>query len=63
MPQAPALQVHTEVPVYQSRAQSDLLAAVNHNGEQLDFHSLRHTCGAWLAIAGARPEAVRASGP
>jgi hypothetical protein len=28
--------------------------------EGLDFHTLRHTCGAWLAIAGAHPKAVQA---
>jgi hypothetical protein len=34
------------------RAQSDLLAFKNHAGELLDFHALRHTCGAWLVLAG-----------
>ena len=34
------------------REQSDFLAPVNDAGELLDFHSLRHTCGAWLAISG-----------
>jgi integrase len=24
-----------------------------------DFHSLRHTCGAWLAMNGAHPKAVQ----
>ena len=32
----------------------------SHDGEHLDFHSLRHTCGAWLAMTGARPKAVQA---
>ncbi len=32
----------------------------NHDGEVLDFQSLRDTCGAWLAIAGAHPKAVQA---
>ena len=41
------------------REQSDFLADVNHEGEHLDFHSLRHTCGAWLAMAGAHPKAVQ----
>ena len=45
---------------YEKRSQSDFLADVNHDdGEHLDFHSLRHTCGAWLAITGACPKAVR----
>jgi integrase len=42
------------------REQSDFLCAVNHEGESLDFHSLRHTCGAWLAMSGAHPKAVQA---
>jgi len=43
-----------------SRADSDFLAPVNHEGETLDFHGLRHTCGAWLAMNGAHPKAVQA---
>ncbi len=42
------------------REQSDFLAVKNHDGEALDFHSLRHTCGAWLAMSGAHPKAVQA---
>jgi hypothetical protein len=45
---------------YQRRSQSDFPAEVNHEGERLDFHSLRHTCGTWLAMAGAHPNAVQA---
>jgi integrase len=41
------------------RTQSDFLSAMNHEGEHLDFHCLRHTCGAWLAMAGAHPKAVQ----
>ncbi len=41
------------------REQSDFLLPVNHEGEHLDFHSLRHTCGAWLAQAGAHPNEVK----
>ncbi len=41
------------------RVESDFLDDVNHEGERLDFHSLRHTCGAWLARAGAHPKAVQ----
>lgn len=32
---------------------------MNHEGEVLDFHALRHTCGAWLAMAGAHPKSVQ----
>jgi hypothetical protein len=38
---------------------SDFLAALNHDGAHLDFHSLRHTCGAWLAMAGEHPKTVQ----
>ncbi len=44
---------------YERRTKSDFLAEVNHEGERLDFHSLRHTCGAWLAMTGAHPKAVQ----
>ena len=45
---------------YQRREQSDFLSEVNHDGQALDFHALRHTCGAWAAMAGASPKAVQA---
>lgn len=41
------------------REQSDFLLAENHEGQVLDFHSLRHTCGAWLAQAGVNPKAIQ----
>ena len=44
---------------YRRRDQSDFLAAVNHEGERLDFHSLRHTTGAWAAQGGAHPKAIQ----
>jgi len=44
---------------YCRREQSDFLADTNHNGERIDFHSLRHTCGAWLAGAGVQPKVVQ----
>ncbi len=45
---------------YERQQQGDFLAAVNHEGEQLDFHSLRHSTGAWLAMRGAHPNEVKA---
>jgi integrase len=42
------------------RQQSDFLATKNHSGHSLDFHSLRHTCGGWLANSGANPKTVQA---
>jgi len=41
------------------REQSDFLQATNHEGEKADFHSLRHTTGAWLALAGVHPKVVQ----
>ena len=41
------------------REQSDFLAEKNHAGEWFDFHSLRHTCGAWLSLSGAHPKTVQ----
>lgn len=41
------------------RKESDHLAATNHEGETFDFHSLRHTCGAWLAMQGENPKTIQ----
>lgn len=38
---------------------SDFLLATNDAGENLDFHALRHTCGAWLAIEGVHPKVIQ----
>ncbi|MFK8111339.1 MAG: tyrosine-type recombinase/integrase, partial [Rubripirellula sp.] len=37
----------------------DFLAVENADAETLDFHALRHTCGAWLAIAGVHPKIIQ----
>jgi integrase len=37
----------------------DFLSPTNHEGETLDFHCLRHTCGAWLAMTGVHPKVVQ----
>ncbi|MGB7326177.1 MAG: site-specific integrase [Rubripirellula sp.] len=37
----------------------DFLVSTNDAGEYLDFHALRHTCGAWLAIAGVHPKTIQ----
>ncbi|MBI3865403.1 MAG: tyrosine-type recombinase/integrase [Planctomycetia bacterium] len=42
------------------RLSKRFLCAKNYDGETFDFHSLRHACGAWLAMAGAHPKAVQA---
>ena len=44
---------------YAQRQQSDFLTDFNHEGERIDFHSLRHTCGAWLAMTGTHPKCVQ----
>ena len=41
------------------REESDFLAIANHDGEKLDFHSLRHTCGSWLALQGVHPNVIK----
>jgi len=41
------------------RQKSDFLAVANHEGETLDFHALRHTCGSWLALQGVHPNVIK----
>jgi len=41
------------------RQQTDFLEAKSHDGELIDFHSLRHTCGAWIAKTGAHAKVVQ----
>jgi len=41
------------------REESDFLAVANHQGETLDFHSLRHTTGSWLALRGVHPNVIK----
>jgi hypothetical protein len=48
-----------DLDAYVAREQSDFLAEKDHDGKLLDFHSLRHTCGAWLAMTGAHPKVVQ----
>jgi integrase len=42
-----------------TREASDFLLKENHQGEVADFHSLRHTCGAWLAVSGSHPKVLQ----
>ena len=44
---------------FANREQSDFLNVKNHEDESLDFHALRHTCGGWLAKAGAHPKSIQ----
>lgn len=41
------------------REQGFFLQAINEAGHRLDFHALRHTCGAWLAIRGVQPKVIQ----
>jgi integrase len=41
------------------REQSDFLTVRNHQGEMLDFHCLRHSCGSWLALQGIQPNVIK----
>lgn len=41
------------------RAESDFLLPKDHDGRVIDFHALRHTCGAWAAVGGASPKAIQ----
>ncbi len=41
------------------REQSDFLLPSNDEGRVFDFHGLRHTCGAWLAMAGVHPKVIQ----
>ena len=41
------------------RIESDFLKYENEGKQKLDFHALRHTCGAWLIIAGVDVKTVQ----
>jgi len=41
------------------RHESDFLREKDSERYVIDFHALRHTCGAWAAIGGASPKAVQ----
>jgi len=44
---------------YERRIKSDFLFSVDHAAGRLDFHALRHTTGAWLAVAGVHPGVIQ----
>ena len=41
------------------RRDSDFLSPKDADGRVIDFHALRHTCGAWAALGGASPKAIQ----
>jgi hypothetical protein len=45
--------------LYANRERSDFWDSADQGGGLLDFHSLRHTCGAWLALARVHPKTVQ----
>ena len=42
-----------------NRIESDFLKPEDDEGQILDFHALRHTCGAWMVIAGVDVKTVQ----
>jgi len=44
---------------YERRVKSDFLLPVDHAGQVMDFHALRHTTGAWLSVAGVHPGVIQ----
>ncbi len=41
------------------REESDFLTVDNYEGEKLDFHSVRHTFGSWLALQCIHPNLIK----
>lgn len=41
------------------REASDFLALKDHDGKVMDFHALRYTCGAWLALANVHAKQIQ----
>jgi integrase len=41
------------------REQTDFLSTKDHEGRVIDFHALRHSCGAWLAMRGENPKTIQ----
>ncbi len=62
LPTAPAFNMPT-TSITARMLKADLSAAgmayADDAGRVLDFHSLRHTCGAWLAASGAHPKVIQ----
>ena len=52
-------EVKHDAEAHAKREESDFLAVTNHQGESLDFHGLRHTTGAWLALQGIHPNTIK----
>ena len=42
-----------------NREETLFLMPTNEAGEELDFHAMRHTCGAWLAMRGVQPKVIQ----
>lgn len=53
------LAIARELALAEGPLPKDFLQPIDSEGEVLDFHALRHTCGAWLTIAGVNPKTVQ----
>ncbi len=52
-------QVEADPKAMKQREESDFLKPVDSQSLRLDFHSLRHTTGTWLARAGMHPKRIQ----
>ncbi len=52
-------EVRHDAEAHAKREESDFLAVRNHQGEVLDFHGMRHSTGAWLALQGVQPNVIK----
>lgn len=52
-------EVERDEEALKERHGSDFLLPVNHAKQSLDFHSLRHTCGAWLAMSNVHLKTIQ----
>lgn len=49
----------TDVDEIARRTNSDFLSPQDHEGKRVDFHALRYTCGAWLALGGIHAKQIQ----
>ena len=52
-------EVTHDVDEFAHRQESDFLLVNKHEGKIIYFHSLRHTCGEWMAMTGAHLNVVQ----
>lgn len=49
----------TDLDEISRRTNSDFLNSIDHEGKRIDFHALRYTCGAWLALGGIHAKQIQ----